>query len=227
MVFKAFDNHLVGGDILKAFKRVKKLLKGNTNARDKVLTSSQFNALSSKAPRHLKGILTTAYSTGMREGEILNLTWDKVDLKKRLIQLEATDTKDKEPREIPICNKLYNVLNAIPRAIHDHHVFLFKGKPIRDLRTGLRKACDDAGIPYGRFIKGGFVFHDLRHTFNTNMRKAGVPESVIMRVTGHSTREMFDRYNTVDVQDTRNAVNQLEAYLGNAYQNAKNSPSQQ
>jgi len=38
------------------------------------------------------------------------------------------------------------------------------------------------------------------------MRKAGVPESVIMEFTGHSTREMFDRYNTVDLEDTRKAV---------------------
>jgi integrase len=65
----------------------------------------------------------------------------------------------------------------------------------------LRLACKKAKIKYGRFEKGGFIFHDLRHTFNTNMRKAGVAESVIMKVTGHSTREMFDRYNTVDESD--------------------------
>ena len=53
----------------------------------------------------------------------------------------------------------------------------------------------------------------MRHTFNTNMRKAGVPESVIMEITGHSSREMFDRYNTVDEGDTRKAVEQLEGYF--------------
>jgi hypothetical protein len=45
------------------------------------------------------------------------------------------------------------------------------------------------------------------------MRKAGVAESVIMEITGHSTREMFDRYNTVDIEDTRKAIHQLGAYL--------------
>ena len=72
-----------------------------------------------------------------------------------------------------------------------------------------------ANIIYGRFKKGGFVFHDLRHTFNTNMRKAGVPESVIMAITGHSTREMFDRYDTVDLDDTRQAVQTLEVFFRN------------
>jgi hypothetical protein len=42
------------------------------------------------------------------------------------------------------------------------------------------------------------------------MRKAGVQESVIMAITGHSTREMFDRYNTVDEEDAKNAVKKLE-----------------
>ena len=57
------------------------------------------------------------------------------------------------------------------------------------------------------------VFHDLRHTFKTNMRKAGIQESVIMEITGHSTREMFDRYNTIDQEDTRKAMNSLESYF--------------
>jgi len=144
MIFKAFDNDMVSGDTLKSFKVVKKLLKRNANARDKVLTQEQFQRLLEYSSRHLKGILGTGYYTGMREGEILSLTWDKVDLKNRLIRLEATDTKDKEPRNIPICDELYEILMAIPKAIHDNHVFLYKGKPIKDIRTALRDACEKA-----------------------------------------------------------------------------------
>ena len=77
----------------------------------------------------------------------------------------------------------------------------------------------------------GFIFHDLRHTYNTNMRKAGVPDSVIMAITGHSTREMFDRYNTVDNEDTRKAVDQSEKHLEfvdrNVDQMQKKSPSKE
>ena len=51
------------------------------------------------------------------------------------------------------------------------------------------------------------------------MRKAGVPESVIMKITGHSTREMFDRYNTIDQEDTREAVGRLETFLASVDQN--------
>lgn len=211
MIFKACDNDKVGGDTIKKFRKIKKLNKGNANARSRIISPAEFSAMLKTAPTHLRHILTMAYHTGMRKGEILNLTWDKVDLKKRFIYLEATDTKDKEKRSIPVSNKLYVTLKNIPKAIHDKHVFLCKGKPITDIRTGLRKACKEAGVSYGRFEKSGFVFHDLRHTFNTNMRKAGVPESVIMKITGHSSRSMFDRYNTVDEGDLRQAIEQMKA----------------
>ena len=46
------------------------------------------------------------------------------------------------------------------------------------------------------------------------MRKAGVDRSVIMKMTGHKTVAMFHRYNTVDVQDAREAYLRLEKYLG-------------
>lgn len=72
------------------------------NARKRVLAPPEFQSLMVSASRHLKGILAAAYYTGMRKGEILHLTWDKVDFKNRLIRLEASDTKDKEPRTIPI-----------------------------------------------------------------------------------------------------------------------------
>jgi hypothetical protein len=37
-------------------------------------------------------------------------------------------------------------------------------------------------------------------------------------MTGHSTREMFDRYNTIDEEDTKNAVRRLRSYLQNVDQ---------
>ena len=49
--------------------------------------------------------------------------------------------------------------------------------------------------------------------------QAGVLESVITEITGYSTRKMFDHYNTVDKDDTRKAIERLEAFLVNVYQN--------
>ncbi len=200
------------------------MLKSNANARNRVLSKEEFNKLTDALPSHARDVVAMGYYTGMRKGEIINLTWDKVDLKSRVIKLDATDTKDMEARQIPICDALYNILKDIPKAIHDKHVFLFNGKPIGDFRTALRTACHVAGIPYGRGTKDGFVFHDTRHCFNTNMRKSGVPESVIMKITGHSTREMFLRYDTVDATDTLKAVNQMEGFLTSVDLNVDQEP---
>lgn len=216
MVKKAFFNGLVGGDIHRTFQAVKNLLKPNANARKRILTPGEYSRLWEALPVRIKGVFATAYYGGMRKSEILNLTWDKVSLKDRAIRLEATDTKDKEPRVVPICDELHTILSSIPRSFKkDPHVFLDSGQPIKCFYEGLERACERAKIPYGRFTKDGFIFHDLRHTFNTYMRKAGVQESVIMEITGHSTREMFDRYNTVDLDDKKEAVKRLEGYLGN------------
>lgn len=212
VVYKAFNNAMLGADTLRAFKAVKNLSKRNANARDRILSPEEFDRLLAGAAPHLKPIIATGYYTGMRLGEILPLTWDKIDFKARVIRLEAGDTKDREPRAIPILDPLIEVLKAIPRGIHGP-VFKYAGRGITDIETGIAGACEKAKILYGRRVKGGFTFHDLRHTFNTNMRKAGVAESVIMDITGHSTRAMFDRYNTVDQEDREKASLQLNSFL--------------
>ncbi len=84
---------------------------------------------------------------------------------------------------------------------------LNKGRRVKGIRTAFLKACVRAGI-------GDFRFHDLRHTFNTNMRKAGVHQSVIMKLTGHKTAAMFHRYNTVDTADAMKVYRKLEGFLG-------------
>ena len=54
-----------------------------------------------------------------------------------------------------------------------------------------KKDCLKAGV-------GPYRLHDLRHTFNTNMTKAGVDQVVIMKLTGYRTNKMFLRYSHLD-----------------------------
>ena len=67
-----------------------------------------------------------------------------------------------------------------------------------------RRAGQAAGL-------SGLWFHDLRRSFVTNARRHGVPESVVMRMSGHRTRAVFDRYNIVEEDDLRDAVKRIEA----------------
>lgn len=72
-----------------------------------------------------------------------------------------------------------------------------------DIKRAWERARTDAGL-------GHVWFHDLRRSFVTNARRRGVPESVVMRMSGHRTRSVFDRYNIVEEEDLRTAVSRIE-----------------
>jgi integrase len=75
-----------------------------------------------------------------------------------------------------------------------------------DLDRKIKAACKKAKVDPCNF-------HDLRHTFNTNMLKAGVDQMVIMKMTGHKTMEMFIRYHHMDNEQADNAMDRYNSYL--------------
>jgi integrase len=105
------------------------------------------------------------------------------------------------------------------RSIGYKMVFTYKGQSITSIKACFRTACRKSGIT-------NFRFDNLRHTFNTNMRKAGVDQSVIMKLTGHKTPSLFQRYNTVDLAGAKDAYQKLEQLLlqGQEHQDKKVLP---
>ncbi len=213
IVYAAEEADRLSIRIPRKFRKVPKLLKKGRNKRTRVLPVSQFIALLKHLPRHTKQIMTVAFYTGMRRSEITQLTWDKVNEEGRVIELRPEDTKDADPRIVPFGREVSEIFKAIRRGKDGAYVFTWRGKPVRDIRTGIKKACAAAGIPYGQRVKGGFVFHDLRHTFNTFMRKAGVAAAVTKDITGHNSYEMYDWYDAVDHEDRRLAVERLSRFI--------------
>jgi integrase len=157
-------------------------LERENNTRDRVLSREEFDRLTGASPTHLKPILLIAYHTGMRKSEILNLAWDRVDLKTGVIRLRPEDTKTQEGRVIPLTKELSETLknatiylNASGKPVP--YVFTYAGRRIGAIRRAFETACRQAGIT-------DLVFHDLRHTFVTNMRRAGVDYSASWRSPG-------------------------------------------
>ena len=211
----ALDNDKIGGDLLKPFRKLRGLLRKGANARKRVLTVAEYNDLAGHLKSHLKPIVAAGWWSGMRQGEILKLTWDKVDLNKRLIHLKAEDTKEGKPKVVPIARPLRDILMALPGRAAGGFVFTYAGKPVRDITEGIEAACVASGIVYGRFIEGGFVFHDLRRGFITYARKAGVARNVTLAITGHSggLGDMNRRYDQIDGADLLKAIDQIEGFF--------------
>lgn len=178
------------------------------NARDKALREEEYQRLLAVAPPHLQRLTICAYETGMRAGEITNLTWDKVDLKTGFIRLIAEDTKTNEKRAIPISPLLRETLEELRKEQREEKiaairgpVFTWHGNPIG--RQGWKRswatACRKAGLD-------GLHFHDLRHTFVTRKVREGWDYKRIMAITGHKTFAVFQRYNNPTEEDLREVV---------------------
>lgn len=180
------------------------------NERDRVLTVVEWEQLYEEAAPHLKPILLTAYHLGQRLGEILNLTWDRVDLHRGIITLRGVDTKTNKPRQVPMTPpvKVTMIELSKVRDIAHKHVFVYQRNPVREVKTAFKTACKKAGIADLRF-------HDLRHCAATNLRRAGVDTTTAMQIIGHKSPLMWKRYNSVAESDLLVAANKLNTYLSN------------
>jgi integrase len=164
------------------------------NVRMRILSQDEFRKLLTACADHLRPVVLTAYCTGMRRSEILNLTWNEVDLKTGFIRLAARRTKTNTARSVPLHPHVRAMLGRLPRELRTDKVFLRKGKPFGDLKKAFQGACERAGIE-------DFTFHDLRHCALNSLRLAGNDYFRIMAASGHKTMAVFKRYNLVTEEE--------------------------
>ncbi len=183
------------------------------NARTGFLEPADFDALILALPEYLQPLVTYAYASGWRRGEVLGLTWARVTFDPDgggTIRLEASQSKNGSGRVLPFVasSPLAVSLTAQRkrRRMDCPYVFHRNGKPIRYFYDAWRTACAAIGQP-------DLLFHDLRRSGIRNMVRAGVSEHVAMQRSGHKTNSVFKRYDIVSETDLRDADAKVAAYL--------------
>ena len=172
------------------------------NTREGFFESGDLERLIAELPEPLRPVVQFASLTGWRKGEVLPLQWSQVDFEAGMVRLAPGTTKNRKGREFP-----FSALPPLQRLLENQlettrtlerergeiipHVFHRDGVAIRSIRSAWNAACERVGL-------AGWLFHDLRRTAVRNLERAGVPRSVAMKLTGHQTEAVYNRYAIAD-----------------------------
>ena len=145
---------------------------------------------------HLHDLVVIALETGMRKGELLGMTWDRVDLSRGVIRLEVT--KSGKRREIPMRQRVYDILAAMPHR-EDGRVW-----PTVGIRKAFVRATRQARVD-------DFHFHDLRHTFASRFMMNGGDLLALSKLLGHASVKMTERYSHLSQDHLREQMARTES----------------
>ena len=180
------------------------------NTRDRWLSVEEEKHLLQTCAPWLHDLVTVALHTGMRMGEILELTWRAVDFTRRTVTVVRS--KNGERRTIPVNQTVLAMLKekTTLRSLRTELVFcskVFTPMESGHLRRSFRLALGKAQID-------GFHFHDLRHTFATRLVQAGVDLYKVQRLLGHKSPIMTQRYAHHYPESLRGGVEILDQVPG-------------
>jgi integrase len=165
-----------------------------------------------------------AFYTGARLSDVANLKWANLDLQKRLLFYSEKKKRFQSEIRVPLHEELEDHLLSL-EAPDDPEASLFSGLAGRETggANGLSREfvalMDAAGIERRMIRKGSGVGRDIydlgehsfRHSFNTHLMRAGVPEDLRQRLCGHESKEVSRRYTHKEVEDLRASVAKLPA----------------
>ena len=152
---------------------------------------------------HLTPMVLVSLYTGCRRGELLSLTWNQVDINRRLLTLPGSRTKNGQTRIVNLNSAAVATLTQWRKDSNSLFVFAGpEGQPLSYLKTAWSRVLREAEIER-------FRWHDLRHTFASNLVMAGVDLNTVRELLGHSDITMTLRYAHLASEHKAAAVEKL------------------
>jgi integrase len=181
-------------------------------SRDRVLTGKEVQVVLTAA-QEIGGPFGTLFEvlvrTGLRKGEIANLTWDRLDLEEETLTLGADDTKNAQPITIPLTPAVLDLFRRVERT--GPYVLTTNGEaPISGFSRAEKRLKTMTGISDMRV-------HDLRRTFASTLGKLKVEPHIIEACLNHTggkitgIARVYNRYQYFD--ERRAALLRLEGHL--------------
>jgi integrase len=185
-----------------------------------VFTPEQVSALISAAEGDWRGVILAGFYCGMRLNDACNLRWREIDLVSPIKTITYEPSKTGDQVTVVVHPALEDYLLSLPvPESDDAFVFptLAQRKNVSPLSKAFRKIMQRARIAQSvireRNESGRSVyshsFHSLRHSFSTILANNNVPEEVRMRLTGHTTRSVHQKYTHHDLEVFRAAIGML------------------
>lgn len=173
------------------------------------LTREQYRALRDAARQtpHLHLFVILAYSTAGRASAILELTWNRVDFSRGLIDLNsgsALPSRSKGRATIPITDGARPAIEAARKAAVTDYVIEYGGQRVRSVKKAFARAADRAGVPWA-------TPHVLRHSAAVHMVEAGISMAEVAQFLGHTSESVtFKVYARFSPSHLRKAASALE-----------------
>lgn len=150
--------------------------------------------------------LEFGYWTGLRRKEIAKLKFAQYDEDQQALLNVNRWKTDTVTKFFPLGKRAIEIINARRELQKDSdYIFTPDGSPIESNYRTLKTVCEDLKIPYGRFTDGGFVSHDLRHNFGTEILRESDIETA-RELLGHANISQTSTYVHTSSERLRDAV---------------------
>jgi len=185
---------------LKWIARVPKFVEyDEPKERVRWLSADERIRLLDACPDHWRGMVRLSLATGLRQSNVRALRWKWVDLATKTVTIPGSEFKNGNEFCIPLNEEAMSAIVA-ETGKHEEFVFTYQGRPITQISHEAWKAVlDKAGIE-------DFRWHDLRHTWATDMTRRGVPTQALQKLGGWETLAMVNKYAHHDVESLRQWV---------------------